>query len=136
MQSMKQRKISSLTLIKHLCYNRSATETALLQRNDPLTFRWLERERKSKSRERSQLPCLDHFFPCSLSINKRLIVAFRIVSIFLLILISEKVQNAQISFIYRINSSSPSKTQEDWFDRETDENQLLQASSSVFVCQY
>ena len=41
-----------------------------MQRKDPLTFRWLGRKRKNKSRELSQLLSLDYFFPCSLSIKK------------------------------------------------------------------
>ena len=44
---MKYRKISSLTLTKHLCHT-LALETALMQKKDPLTFRWLERERKKQ----------------------------------------------------------------------------------------
>ena len=83
--SMKYRKFSSLTLTKHLCHT-SAPKTALTQRKDPLTFRWLERERKNKSRKLSQLLCLDHFFPCSLSVKEQPIVAFQKVSIFLLVL--------------------------------------------------
>ena len=42
---MKYLKLSSLTLTKHLCHT-SASKTALMQRKDPLTFHWLERERK------------------------------------------------------------------------------------------
>ena len=46
----------------------------------------VERERKNKSRQLSQLLCLDHCFPCSLSRKERPIFAFQNVSIFLLIL--------------------------------------------------
>ena len=50
------------------------------------------------------------------------------------------MQSAKItslkSFIYRINSNSPSNTQEDWFDGETEEDKLSYASSSAFVYQY
>ena len=42
-----------------------------MQRRDPLTFRWLGRKRKNKSRELAQLLSLDYFFPCSLSIKKQ-----------------------------------------------------------------
>ena len=73
---MKYRKISSLTLIKHLCHT-SVTETAPMQRKDPLTFLWLESEKKNKSQEISELLCPDHFFPCSLSIKDRPVVAFQ-----------------------------------------------------------
>ena len=52
------------------------SRNALMQRKDPLTFRWSERERKNKSRDFSQLLCLDHFFPCSLSIKEQPIIAF------------------------------------------------------------
>ena len=47
-RGMKYRKISSLTLTKHLCHT-SAPETALKQRKDPLMFRWLEREKNHEN---------------------------------------------------------------------------------------
>ena len=43
--------------------------------------------KKKQIMQPSQLLCLDHFFPCSLSIKERSIVAFQKVSIFLLTLI-------------------------------------------------
>ena len=71
---------------KHLCHT-SAAETVLMQRKGPPTFRWLVgKGRKNKSGELSQLLCLDHFFPCSLSIKERSIVAFSKAYVFLLIL--------------------------------------------------
>ena len=75
---MTYRKISSLTLVKHLSHT-FATETTHVQRKDPLTFRWLEREgkRKNKSWALSLLARLDHFFQCSLSIKECSILAFR-----------------------------------------------------------
>ena len=44
------------------------------------------KRKKNKSQEISELLCPDHFFPCSLSIKDRPVVAFQKLSIFLLIL--------------------------------------------------
>ena len=74
-------------------------------KKDPLTFLWLERERKNKSGKLSQLLYLDHSFPCSLSIKERAIVAFQKVSIFLLILMWHE-QWVQSNLTLRENSVS------------------------------
>ena len=45
-RDMKYCKLSSLTFTKYLCHT-SALEAALMQKKDPLKFRWLEMKRKN-----------------------------------------------------------------------------------------
>ena len=62
---MKYRKISSLTLIKHLCHT-SVTETAPMQRKDPLTFLWLESEKKKQITGNFRITMSGSFLPMQL----------------------------------------------------------------------
>ena len=81
---MKYQKVSSITLTKQIC-NTSAPGTVVMQRNDHLIFRWLERGKKQITGTFT-IAMSGPFLLTQLIYKERSIAAFQKVSIFLLIL--------------------------------------------------